>query len=74
VKKQMAKITKDYPKCEHCGQKLVIEDEYDIDCNLAYATACCIGTCPKCNVTYQWIAGYDVTYEGFMGLMETEGD
>lgn len=60
-----------YPKCLHCGQELVAEDCYDMEFDTSYASQFFIGTCPKCNITYQWIEEYDVTYEGFTGLLET---
>ena len=64
--------TPNYPKCLHCGQELIPEDWYDMEFDTSYATQYCIGTCSKCNITYQWIDVYDVTYEGFSDLIETE--
>lgn len=60
-----------YPKCLHCGQELIPEDCYDMEFDTSYASQSFIGVCPKCNITYQWVEEYDVTYEGFTGLIET---
>lgn len=61
-----------FPKCKHCRQELIPENHYDMEFDTSYATLYCVGFCPKCNITYQWIEEYDVTYEGFSDLTETE--
>lgn len=61
-----------YPKCNHCGQELFTNEQCDMEFDSSYATLYCVGTCPKCKTTYQWIEDYDVTYEGFRELIETE--
>lgn len=60
------------PKCQYCGQELNADECYDMEFDTSYATQYCIGTCSKCNITYQWIESYQVTYEGFCDLTETE--
>ena len=59
-------------KCPYCGEYVEIDDTFDTEDNAFDNTFIyhVVGSCPKCNKTFQWEEHYRMIFNGFKNVTE----